>query len=89
MKIAKNTKRARSIVQGAHDVRCYSLNNNFTGTPMSADPVRRDERGEIIACTQAEALTAHLAGRHSYLHAKENGRYVIHVHGNLWYEFAA
>jgi len=72
MTIAKNTNRAKQAVANAKDIRCFSLNNNFSGMPL-AD----------------QSLASELKSNRSRLTVSDNGRYTIHVHSNLWYEFQA
>lgn len=83
MTIAKNTNRAKKAIANATDIRCYSLSNNFSGKPLGEKPVATS--GEVVS--QSEFLSHELAGLRTKLTMGENGRYCIHVHSNLWYEF--
>jgi hypothetical protein len=72
MTIAKNTNKAKQIVANAKDIRCYSLENGFSGKPMTSGPA---------------LLTEELNSFRVKLVAGENGFYTINVHSNLWYTF--
>jgi hypothetical protein len=38
MTIAKNTNKAKQVLANARDIRCFSLNNNFSGAPLTEQP---------------------------------------------------
>jgi hypothetical protein len=61
------------------------LSNNFSGKPLGGKPLATS--GEAVS--QSEFMARELAGFHAKLTTGENGRYCIHVHSNLWYEFEA
>lgn len=89
MTIAKNTKKAQSLIENAKNIRCYSLNNDFTGHELVSHPSVW-EGGKIINISQPEFLRRELNGLHSKLtRYNDSGKYCIHVHSNLWYEFEA
>lgn len=79
--IRRRTKRFEQVLQEAKNVTCYSLSNGFVGSPMREDdpdlimPPRDWLRRELDRFDFARLL--HGAGN----------RYILHVHGNLWYEF--
>ena len=68
------------IADTARDMRCYSLDNDFVGTPVDADRVRRIIEAYWFlpsAYSAAKVATNH------------HGGYTMRVHSNLWFEFDA
>jgi len=62
------------VLDAARDIRCFSLNNNFCGTPVDDKAYLRRVLEQF-----SFAKLRHLGGT----------KYQIDVHSNLWYEFAA
>jgi hypothetical protein len=95
MTVSKNTNRAKKAIANAHDIRVYSLSNNFSGQPLSDDPVVWGGPvvdncfTELIHVKPAEFLKKELETYHAKLSVSECGRYTLQIHSNLWYEFAA
>jgi len=94
MTIAKNTNRAKQAITAAHDIRCYSLSNNFSGEPLTDKPViwggpivDGHRYRDLLTVTQSEFLAHEL--QHGKLSISNDGRYTLHIHSNLWYDFAA
>ncbi len=93
MTIRKNTDRASKILDQARNIRCYSLNNNFSGEPLAEHPVIWGEPrpGEnfrpLVEVSPIGFLRHELSGFRTKLSDRGNGNYTIHVHSNLWYEF--
>jgi hypothetical protein len=93
--VPKNTHRAKRAIKTAREVKCYSLENHFSGQPLTEKPVVWG--GPIVDCrhtqlievSQAEYLTRELNGHNCKLVAGENGFYTLRVHSNLWYTFKA
>lgn len=94
MTIPKNTKRAKQVLASARNIRSYSLSDNFSGRPLSEDPVIwggpvvNNQYTKLVHIGQSDFLAYELRGLHTKL-TGESGRYCIHVHDNLWYEFEA
>lgn len=95
MTIAKNTKRAKEILHNAHDIKCFSLANNFSGQPLPKEcnvwggPIVNGRYRDLLAVSPQEYLTHELNAYHCKLTQDSEGRYSIYVHSNLWYEFQA
>lgn len=95
MTIAKNTNKAKQAIANAKEIRCYSLENNFSGDLIADKPVIwggepiNNQYRQLIEVSQSEFLTRELNSRHSKLTVGENGSYTLHVHSNLWYRFTA
>jgi hypothetical protein len=96
MTITKTSNRAKQAIANAKDIRCFSLSNNFSGQSLAADPVVwggpvvENRFTELVHVTPSEFLAKELIeGRHAKLTVSESGRYTLHVHSNLWYEFAS
>jgi hypothetical protein len=70
MTIRRNTKRARAVFETATGCRAYSLSNYFRGE-------------EVDAAYAKEALDKFPFAK---LTETGDGRFVVHVHSNLWYE---
>ena len=93
MTVPKNTKRAKHVIENARNIKCFSLSNDFRGEPLADAPmvwggeVVNNQYTKLIPVTQAEFLARELNGHNVKLIAGENGRYCIHVHSNLWYDF--
>ena len=95
MTVAKNTNHAKQAIAKAYDIRCFSLSNNFSGAPLAekpviwGGPVLQGRFTKLVEVTQSEFLARELEVE---LHAKlttRGGKYTLHIHSNLWYEFAA
>jgi len=92
MTVPKNTKRAKAAIAKAHNVRCYSLSNNFSGEPLAEKPliwggeIRNNCYTQLIPVSQSAFLARELNSRNVML-SETNGHYTLHVHSNLWYEF--
>ncbi len=84
MTIKKNSNRAKQAIANAQDIVCYSVSNNFFAKPLADKPYVL-LRGPV---SQAEFLASELAMPQSRI-SLLGGRYTIHVHANLWYEFIA
>ncbi len=91
MTITKNTKKAKQLIENAHDVRCFSLSNNFSGTPLPKEcHVWGGPHRDLLTVSQQDFLAHELYISHSTkLRQMSDGRYIIYVHSNLWYEFNA
>ena len=95
MTITKTSKLAKLMLSKAHDIRCFSLSNNFSGQPLAEKPVVWGERGKfneslpLIEVSQQDFLARELNSRHAKLTVGTCGKYHIRVHANLWYEFLA
>lgn len=95
MTIRRNTHRAQQVIDNARDIRCYSLSNGFSGAPLVDRPMiygipREGENFRpLVEVSQKGFLRHELENRSTTLSDRGNGRYTIHVHSNLWYEFAA
>lgn len=85
MTVARNTKKAKQAIENAKNIRVFSLSNDFNGKPLSEKPVVPG--GEVVS--QSEFLSRELNSLHAKLTSNEIGKYTIHVHSNLWYEFEA
>lgn len=94
MTITKTSKLAKLAISHAHDIRCYSLSNNFSGAPLAEKPVvwgppiGDNQYSSLVEVSQSQFLMKELKSRH----AKLTGcscNYRIHVHANLWYDFMA
>jgi hypothetical protein len=95
MTIAKNSKRAKVAIANAHDIRRYSLSNHFSGQPLSLAPtiwggrIENNQYSDLIHVTQPEFLAHELHETSSAkLSLNTDGRYCLHIHSNLWYEFS-
>jgi hypothetical protein len=90
--IPKHTHQAKAAIASAKDVRCYSLSNNFSGEPLTEQPVVwggevvNNCYTKLIPVTRAEFLSRELRGRNVTL-SEHGGRYTLRVHSNLWYEW--
>jgi hypothetical protein len=72
MTIRKNTRRAREVFASATGCRVYTLANYF--------------RGEEVDPSYADKALA--TNSHAKLSETSDGRFVVHVHSNLWYELS-
>lgn len=94
MTIAKNTNRAKQVIANAHDVRCFSLSNNFSGTLLDrpcvwCGPVVNGRRTDLVRVSDGEFLLYQLnAFRGAKLSVNTDGKYHLTIHSNLWYEFS-
>jgi hypothetical protein len=95
MTIPKNTKKAKQAIANAHDIRCYSLSNNFSGEPLAENPgfyggpVVDGRFTQWLRVSQSEFLAHELNEfRSAKLSENSNGSYSLHIHSNLWYEFS-
>ncbi len=92
MTIAKNTLKARNVIKGAHDIRCYSLSNNFCGAPLVDSPAiwfptPGANGGKVLVyVSQHEFLAEELNSRNAKL-TTSGALFIIRIHSNLWYEF--
>jgi hypothetical protein len=99
MTIPKNTRKAKEAIAHAHNIRCFSLSDNFQGQSLTehpviwGGPVVQGRFTQLIPVTQSEFLKRELGIRHAKLTGPlvhgTTGTYFIHVHSNLWYEFEA
>lgn len=95
MTIAKNTNKAKQIISEAQNIRCYSSSNNFSGAPLSDNPVvwggevKAGVYQSLVEISQAEFLARELNSRHAKLTVSDHGRFTLHIHSNLWYEWGA
>ena len=93
MTITKTSHRASQVLQGARNIRCYSLSNNFSGEALAEKPVIWGEPkpGEhyrpLVEVSQVGFLRHELQSRSTKLSDSGNGHYTIHVHSNLWFSF--
>lgn len=94
MTVPKNSKKAKTAVQNAHDITCYSESNYFNGKPLAESPVVwggpivNNQYRDLVPVSQSEFLARELAGRNAKLTDNGNGHFTLRVHSNLWYEFA-
>lgn len=95
MTIPKNTKRAEAILAHAANIKVFSLSNGFSGQPLAEQPVIwggelvNHQFTKLVPVSEAEFLAHELEGRGPKMVERENGRYCIRVHSNLWYEFTS
>lgn len=92
--IPKNTKRAREVLAKARNVKCYTLSNCFTGTPLGPDPIdpeawmKRKPGDTVVDTTPQGYLAAKLRMfQFSKLIDEGRGKYHLRVTSNEWYEF--
>jgi len=86
--VPKKSPRAARVLTNAREIRCYSLSNNFTGTPLVNDPVIWAPDGQIKHVTPTEYLTHELETMpHAKLYDEGGGKFSLLVHSNLSYEF--
>lgn len=84
--IRRNSKELGEIFRRAVDITAFSLDNNF---------IRREVKGECIdpgnwdnKVTPQEYLAKKFAQfNFTKLYQRDDGRYTLHIHSNLWYEF--
>lgn len=95
MTVPKNTNLAKYAIANAHDVKVYSLSNNFSGEPLSdkpvvwGGPIIDGRYRDLIEVSVPEFMARELKSRHAKLTLACYGRYHLHIHSNLWYNFAA
>ncbi len=75
--VRRGTKRYRSILETAHDVQAYTLENYFIGAECNPLALVRYMGGD-----------ANLTGKLTFNEGKERP-YTLHVHSNCWFEFNA
>jgi len=91
--IRKTTDRASKVLDGARNIRCYSLDNGFTGKPLVERPIiwaepRPDENfRQLVEVSQIGFLRHQLETSSTKLIDNGNGFYSIRVHSNLWFDF--
>jgi len=78
--IAKNWKKKIDYVCGhVHEIRCYSLDNGFSGAPIKFEGAT-----ELRDFVIKELNTFNFV---KLRYNKENGDLQLSVHSNLWYEW--
>jgi hypothetical protein len=93
MIINRTTKRAQDVLDNAHNVRCFSLDNYFNGEPLAEKPViwgvalPGENHRPLVEVSPIGFLRHKLESKSTKLIDNGNGFYTIHVHGNLWYTF--
>jgi hypothetical protein len=93
MTIRKTTDHASKVIDGARNVRCFALSNNFSGEPLAEKPLilgemnPGDTHRPLIAVAQQGFLRHELRTKTTKLTDSGHGRYTVHVHSNLWYTF--
>jgi hypothetical protein len=79
-KVPRTTKRARAIMASAHTMTSYTLDNGFVG--HAVEPQYIDG---ILRRYWFDPGNQH----HAYVRDNGGGRFTLHVHGNLWFDFSA
>jgi hypothetical protein len=93
MTIRKTSDRASKVLDHAHNVRCYSLSNNFRGEPLADRPVIAGvpSPGEVhqllVEVSPVGFLRHELTSNTTKLIDSGSGHFTIRVHSNLWYIF--
>jgi len=84
--VRRNSPRLEGIFQNAHDIKAYSLDNGFIAREVTGECVDPSNWDNNIS--PQEYLAKKFAQFNSNkLYQKGNGRYTLHIHSNLWYEF--
>jgi hypothetical protein len=73
MKLRKNSKQLRDASASATTITRYDLDSGFVGT-------------SITTMTPADVVRHYIDRRGAYVTRDDDGRCVLHVHSNLWYE---
>lgn len=82
--VRRGTKEFNKALDSAVEINCYSL-----GTGFIAEQMRDDDSRLIIPPRQ---WLRHELERFDFAKLRQKvgtDQYVLHVHGNLWYEFRA
>ena len=84
--IRRNSKELLGIFQRARNIKAYSLDNGFIGREVTGeciDPGNWDNK-----VSPQEYLAKKFAQFNSNrLYSTAPGKYTLHIHSNLWYEF--
>ena len=76
-KIRRNAKKKiEDIARRATGMKCYSLDNNFSGQPI-----------DLSFTTPEKVIRHRMADRSSDMVREDDGTYRLRVHGNLWFKF--
>lgn len=81
------------MLDGARNIRCYSLDNNFAGKPLPELPQilgemnPGDTRRPLVQVSQIGYLRHELRTKTTKLIDSGNNHFTIRVHSNLWFSF--
>jgi hypothetical protein len=79
-KVPRTTKRARAIMASAHTMTSYTLDDGFCGRTVEPEYI-----DGILRRYWFDPDNQHRA----YVRANGSGRFTLHVHSNLWFDFSA
>ena len=88
MKIRRNSKEIPEIFARAKNVKVYSQSNHFVGRSLADNPIDPEAwPKEVKHTTQQDYLAKTFRDTSFAELTRNNGRFTLHIHSNLWYEF--
>jgi len=88
MKIRRNSKDLPEIFAKAKNIKAFSLENYFQAKPLADDPIDPEAWPKEVKHTTPQDYLLKTFRKNQYaILTRNNGKFTLHIHSNLWYEF--